>query len=133
MIVYAYDEHQGLKDLKQTLKQILGTDLQFRGFTSVGELLKSAKQESYDVLFADLEIQNRRGLYLLGELRYEFPHTNYIGVAVKPSQADALTLHPIHAGGYIFKPYDKDVLEDTIDHLRYPVRRNKLTNSLMES
>ena len=95
MIVYAFDEQQGLNELNHTLKQILGADLKFRGFTCGKELLKSAKQEGYDVLFADLEIQNRRGLYLLGELRYEFPHTNYIGVAAKSSQADALTLHRI--------------------------------------
>ena len=70
MTVYAFDEQQGLKELKRTLTQILGSELQFRGFTSVGELLKSAKREQYDVLFADLEIQNRRGLYLLGQLHY---------------------------------------------------------------
>ena len=64
MIVYAFDEQQGLKELKHILKQILCEDLQFRGFTSVGELLKSAKREQYDVLFADLEIQNRRGVVL---------------------------------------------------------------------
>ena len=122
MTAYAFDEQQGLKELNQTLKQIIGAGLQFRGFTSVGELLKSAKQEGYDVLFADLEIQNRRGLYLLGELRYEFPHTNYIGVATKASQADALTLHRIFASGYIFKPYDKRTLKDSLAYLRYPVK-----------
>ncbi|MBQ1659725.1 MAG: response regulator [Clostridia bacterium] len=122
MIVYAFDEQQGLKELKRTLTQILGSELQFRGFTSVGELLKSAKREQYDVLFADLEIQNRRGLYLLGQLHYEFPHTNYIGAAIKPNQADALTLHRIHAVGYIFKPYGKETLDDSLAYLRYPIR-----------
>ena len=122
MIVYAFDEQQGLKELKQTLTQILGSELQFRGFTSASELLKIAEQERYDVVFADLEIQNRKGMYLLGELCFNFPHTNYIGAAVKPNQADALTLHRIHAVGYIFKPYDKETLEDSLAHLRYPIR-----------
>ena len=126
MIVYAFDEQQGLNELNHTLKQILGADLKFRGFTSVGELLKSAKQEGYDVLFADLEIQNRRGLYLLGELRYEFPHTNFIGVAAKENQADALTLHRIHASGYIIKPYDKETLEDSLAHLHFPLYKASL-------
>ena len=40
-------------------------------------------------MFANVKIQNRRGLYLLGELHFEFPRTNYIGVATKVSQSDA--------------------------------------------
>ena len=56
MIVYAFDEQQGLKELKQTLTQILGSELQFRGFASASELLKIAEQERYDVVFADLEM-----------------------------------------------------------------------------
>ena len=55
-IVYAFDEQQGLKELKQTLTQILGSELQFRGFASASELLKIAEQERYDVVFADLEM-----------------------------------------------------------------------------
>ena len=89
MTVYAFDEQQGLKELKHILKQILCEDLQFRGFSCGKDLLKSAEQEGYDVLFANVEIQNRRGLYLLGELHFEFPRTNYIGVATKVSQSDA--------------------------------------------
>ncbi|MEE3450905.1 MAG: response regulator [Acutalibacteraceae bacterium] len=119
MVVYAFDEPNELKKLNKVLDQILGKNLQFRGFTSVGELLKSARHERYDVLFADLEIQNRKGLFLLGELWYEFPHTNYIGVSAKPNNADALTLHFIHADGYIIKPYDKETLEDSLYYLRY--------------
>lgn len=121
MIVYAFDEQQGLKELKQTLTQILGSELQFRGFASASELLKIAEQERYDVVFADLEIQNRKGMYLLGEMCFNFPRTNYIGAAVNQTNEDALTLFKICAAGYIPKPYDKETLEYSLAHLRYPI------------
>ena len=122
MVVYAFDEQQGLDELEALLRENVGEKLLFSGFTNVREVLNSCKYKPYEVLFADVEIQDRSGMYLLNELYGNYPYTNYIGTASRASERDALLLHRIYAGGYLIKPYDAKMLADVLDHLRYPVR-----------
>ena len=39
MIVYAYDDKQGLERLESVLKEIVSVDLVFRGFVNAADLL----------------------------------------------------------------------------------------------
>ena len=122
MVVYAFDGQQGLEELEARLREIIGENLLFRGFTDVLEVLNACKYKPYDVLFANVEIQVRSGMYLLSELYGKYPYTNYIGTASKESERDALLLHRIYAGGYLIRPYDAQMLADLLHHLRYPVK-----------
>lgn len=122
MIVYAYDEQQGLEKLEALLREIVGNDLLFSGFTDVRSIPNACKYKPYDVLFVNVEIQERSGMYLLSEMYGNYPYTNYIGTASKASERDALLLHRIYAGGYLIKPYDAEMLGDALRYLRYPVR-----------
>ena len=125
MLILAFDDQQELNELHTVLKQILGGNLQFRGFDSVQELLKTAEKNGYDVVFVNMEIQNRRGVLLLGELAFRYPKTNYVGTATVLSNGDAMTMHHIH-GRYIIKPYEREIISDTLNYLRYPVRETVL-------
>ena len=121
MLILAFDDQQELNKLQTVLKQILGGNLQFQGFDSIQELLKAAEKNGYDVVFADMEIQNQKGILLLGELALHYPRTNYVGTAAKLSNSDAMTMHRIHSG-YIIKPYTREIVSDTLKYLRYPVK-----------
>ena len=118
MIVYAFDDVQGVKLLERALKELIGEGLIFQGFTSTAALLHAAEQTLYDVAFADVECEN--GLKLLTELHRLYPRSNFIGVAEEAQISTALTLHRIYASGYLNKPYDKEALADTLRHLRFP-------------
>ena len=102
MLILAFDDSHGLKELETVLKGLLGDELQFRGFDSPRELLKAAEQHGYDLVFADTKYRNRSGLLLLEELSFRCPRTNYVAVAADVSESDAMTMHHLH-GGYIIE------------------------------
>ena len=129
MVVYAFDEQRGLEELESVLREILGEKLLFRGFTDVREVLNACRYRPYDVLFANVEIQNRSGMHLLSQMFCNDPYTNYIGTASSASESNALLLHRIHAGGYLIQPYDAEKLAETLRFLRYPVKeKNAIQN-----
>ena len=119
MLVLAFDDRKGLNALQSVLEELLGDEMRFRGFDSAEKLLRFAKKQGYDIVFADAAYQDRSGLLLLGELSFRYSRTNYVAVAADPCENDALTMHHLH-GGYIIKPYDRKTLADTLSHLRYP-------------
>ncbi len=121
MTILAFDDRRGLYELENVLKELLGGKMHFMGFDSAEKVLRAAEKNGYDIVFADVAYQNRSGMLLLGELSFRYPRTNYIGTAAILSDSDAMTMHHLH-GGYIIKPYDREILADTITNLRYPVR-----------
>lgn len=128
MTIYAYDSEQGLNELKKTLSQILGEGLYFSGFTEVGRLIDACTDKRYDAAFVDIDYLSNSGMLLLGELYRRYPNSNYIGVTSEEKEGEALTLHRIHASGYILKPYKKETIEDTLKHLRFSVKKSKEEN-----
>ena len=120
MLILALDDRQGLNDLEAVLRELLGSELTFRGYDSARALLDAANRQGYDLVIADVQYRNRSGLLLLSELAFSRPRTNLVGAAAHLSERDALTMHHLH-GGYIQKPYDRETLADTLSHLRYPI------------
>jgi DNA-binding NarL/FixJ family response regulator len=119
MVIYAYDSVHGLSELKKALKPILGDGLYFSGFTEPDKMINACIEKKYDIAFIDITYHGRSGMLLLGELYWRFPYSNYIGVTAEDRDGDALTLHRIHASGYIIKPYERKSLEETLRHLRF--------------
>ena len=122
MIVYAYDDKQGLERLESVLKEIVSVDLVFRGFVNAADLLTEVRDSEGDIVFINAEYHRDSAMFLLSELYRLCPHSNLIGVAEKGSVHDALTLHRIHASDYIIKPYDMNYLYDSLRNLRFPIR-----------
>ena len=122
MIVYAYDDKQGLVILESALRELVGSNLIFHGFARTADLLTEARDSEYDVVFVNAEYCRNSALFLLCELYRLYPRSNLIGVAEKGSVHDALILHRIHASDYIIKPYDMKYLYDSLKHLRFPIR-----------
>lgn len=123
MIVYAFDNQHDLNALESALKQI-ENNLDFKGYTETAQILKHAEQHNYDIIFADLEFQNRNGMLLLGQLHWMHPYSNLIGVSSRENEGDALTLHKLHASDYLIKPYDAVRLADSLRHLRFPLKNH---------
>jgi len=121
MLILALDDRQGLNDLETVLRELLGSELTFRGYDCAKKLLDTANKQGYDLVIADVQYRNQSGLLLLSELAFSHPRTNYVGAAANLSERDALTMHHLH-GGYIQKPYDRETLADTLSYLRYPVK-----------
>ena len=121
MLILALDDRQGLNDLEAVLRELLSSELTFRGYDSARTLLDAANRQGYDLVIADVQYRNRSGLLLLSELAFSRPRTNFVGAAAYLSERDAMTMHHLH-GGYIQKPYDRETLADTLSHLRYPIK-----------
>ena len=119
MRILSFDYKTGLHELKKVLHELLGDALEFRGFNSVKRLLKAAEKQGYDMVFAEIAFQQKSGLLLLSELSFRYPKTKYVAVAAEMNDGDALTMHRLH-GGYIIKPYDREILADMLRHLRFP-------------
>ena len=120
-MILAFDDSRGLIELEAVLKELFGDKMLFRGFDSIEKVLQAAEKQGYDIVIADVTYRNRSGMLLLGELSFRYPRTNYIGTAAILSESDAMTMHHLH-GGYIIKPYDREILVDTLSNLRYPVK-----------
>ena len=121
MVVYVYDDQQGMTVLEAMLKQLFGESLLFHGYASAGDLMLAAEHHYFDIVFANLEFNGTDGMRLLGALQRHYPKSNFIGVANTESLHDALLLHRIHASGYLIKPYKAEQLSDLFMHLRFPV------------
>lgn len=117
MMVYAFDNQKDLKMLEDTLRNLMGNDLQFRGFTNIGSLLSATMTRKCDVVFTDMESNN--GMMLLGTLFRLYHRISIIGVANKENAQTSLLLNQLHASGYLIKPYDAERLADSLRHLLY--------------
>lgn len=126
MIVFAFDNPNGLEMLEDTLINLFGNELRYHGFTSTGALLQETLGRTFDVVFAQAD--NSSGIMLLNGLHKSWPHSNLIGVSDEESVQIALLLHRIHASDYLIKPYDTERLADSFLHLRYPVRDVRFKN-----
>ena len=118
MIVYAYDDVEGLEELKENLTCILGDNLVFKGFCDTKKLISTAQHEKYDVAFVNVEMNNRSGMLLFGKLKSRFPTSGFIGLANTESFSDCFTLIRYHAADYLIKPVDIDILTESVANFR---------------
>lgn len=70
MLILAFDDRQGLKELETVLKELLGDKMCFQGFERADKLLKATEKHGYDIVFADVTYQDRSGLLMLEELSF---------------------------------------------------------------
>ena len=118
MIVYAYDDAQGLEELKASLKGILGDKLIFKGFCDAEKLIAAAQREKYDIAFVNVEMNNRSGMLLFGKLKARFPMRGFIGLSNTEMNSDCFTLIRYHATDYLIKPVDIDILTESVANFR---------------
>lgn len=119
MRILAYDRRSDLSVLEEHLKSFYPDDLIFEGFTDIKSLLYAAEKDSFDIVFADLDIDNKTGIFMLQGLTHLYPHRNYIGTSYYPDNGDAVTLFGMNASGYINKPFDHSKISDVLNNLRY--------------
>ncbi len=119
MRILAYDRRNDLYDLEEHLRPFYPDDLVFEGFTDIKSLMYAAEKDSFDIVFADLDIDNKTGIFMLEGLTHLYPHRNYIGMSYYPDNGDAVTLFGMNASGYIEKPFDNIKIKGLLDNLRY--------------
>ncbi len=119
MRILAFDRKNDLSVLEEHLRHFYPDDLIFEGFTDIKSLLYAAAKDIFDIVFADLDIDNKTGIFMLEGLTHLYPHRNYIGTSYYPDNGDAVTLFGMNASGYIEKPFDNIKIKDLLDNLRY--------------
>ena len=119
MKILAFDRRSDLSVLEKHLKSFYPNDLIFKGFTDTKSLLSAAEKDSFDIVFADLDIDNKNGMFMLQGLTHSYPRRNYIGTSYYPDNGDAVTLFGMNASGYINKPFDSAKITAALKNLRY--------------
>ena len=79
------------------------------------EVMDALKKESFHVLVLNLKMPDQSGDELLEKIRRFDPHLCVIVVTGYPSVESALKTMKLKAFDYLQKPFDMNVLSDTID------------------
>ncbi len=112
------DEPDAIRDLSMVVTEI-DDHAVIDTATNADNAYFLCTQDSYDVIFLDVNMPGKNGLTLAGELREIVPFLNTIIVTAHEEYAlDALRLY---VSGYIVKPARSDEVREALDNLRNPV------------
>ncbi len=117
-IFAADDEELALRMLAQAISEAV-PDAKMHAFRKPSELLACAQSIPCDVAFLDVDMRGTSGLDVALKLKAIRPQTNIIfvtGYAEYMGRAFSM-----HASGYLLKPVTRQMVEQELKNLRFPV------------
>ena len=127
-ILIADDHRLIVEDLKSMIAEIM-PEAEITGSSEPSEILPLCKKNGFHVIFLDIELDDLNGIKLAEKILNEFPRTNIIYIT--GYEKYALESYRTHASGFLLKPIDPCMLEDTLNNLRFPV--SSITENMLVS
>ena len=115
----ADDEQLILKDIKRTVKKVLGEDTFFFEAENSDEVLRIIGENDIPIVFLDIEMPFISGLEVAKEIQKLKPKTNIIFVT--GYEKYALDVLDMYVSGFIMKPVNEKGVRKAIDNLRFPI------------
>lgn len=113
-ILIVDDEELARKRLRRMLESLGYSDL--TDLSSAQEVLNIFAQQSFDLVFLDINMPGINGLELGYELRYQNP--NVAVIYQSAHEQHALKAYDIGALGYLVKPFSTEQLRTNIERVR---------------
>lgn len=121
-VIAVDDELFALSDLKEVLENCI-PNTEIMGFLKAEDAIEYARNNSVDIAFLDIEMNNMTGIQLAGQLIQINEKTNIIFVTGYSEYA--LEAFSVYASGYILKPATEKSVLAALSNLRYPVKMTK--------
>lgn len=120
-IIAADDEKNALEELVYEIKRA-APDAEVIPFSSAADVLDHTLHNKCDVAFLDIEMPEINGITLAKLMKKNLPELNIIFVTGYSKYS--IPAHTLHVSGYLLKPVTKEMIENELQNLRYPVRDN---------
>jgi len=120
-MVICVDDHPVL--LKGLVKNVRSSvpQAEVYGFTAAEEALSFSLAHGCDVLFCEIELYQRSGIWLAEQIRQRFPMANIIFVTVCSEKEHARDVFRLRSSGYLTKPATRGQIAEELRNLRYAV------------
>lgn len=117
-IIAVDDERIALQLLMSSINEALPEDRVY-GFRSGQEALTFIDENSCEIAFLDIDMNDMDGITVAKHLKILHPKINIIFITAYNKYA--MEAHTIHSSGYVMKPVTRGKIEYEIKNLRYPV------------
>ncbi|MEG0681501.1 MAG: response regulator [Eubacterium sp.] len=117
-IIAVDDERLALQLLIHSINEAL-PEAQAYGFRSGEEAMSFCRENSCEIAFLDIDMNDMDGITLAKHLKKINPKVNIIFVTAYNKYA--MEAHSLHSSGYMMKPATKERIEQEVKNLRYPV------------
>ena len=121
-ILLVDDEITALTDLEHALKKVK-PEAEIILADGVEKALAFCREECFDVIFLDINMPDKNGLFLAKDMKKILPLVNIIMVTAYPQYA--LDAYRLYVSDYILKPALKEDLKRALANLRNPVREQQ--------
>ncbi len=116
------DERASINNLIRVLKKI-EPDVMIHKTDDVDEALLMCRNNSFDVVFLDVNMPDKDGLTLAKEIKRIIPLVNIIIVTAYPEYA--LAAYKLYVSDYIMKPVIRADLQNALANLRIPIKKER--------
>lgn len=121
MTVICVEDHPVmLTRLIKSIQEIL-PDSAVHGFSKTADALDFARRNSCDVLVSEIELYEGNGIILAEKMKNLNSRENIIFHTVCDEKEYAHEVMKLKPSGYLLKPAGKELLEEELCNLRYPV------------
>lgn len=130
MMVICVDDHPVLlRGLIRNVRSV-APQAEIHGFTAAEEALTFSLTHGCDVLFCEIELYQRSGIWLAEQIRQRFPTANIIFVTVCSEKEHARDVLRLRSSGYLTKPATKGQIAEELQNLRYAVGNGEASPSI---
>lgn len=126
MIVICVDDHPVLLNGLMRNVRLAEPEAEIYGFASAEEALSFSLERGCDVLFCEIELYHRSGIWLAEQIRERFPEANIIFVTVCSEKEHARDVFRLRSSGYLTKPATRGQIAEELQNLRYAVTENSM-------
>lgn len=122
IILLVDDEIPALNELESAVTEAIG-EANIYSFSKASEAMAFAEEKKIDVAFLDINMRFMDGITMAKKLIEFYPKCNIIFCTGYSEYAlDALDTY---CSGYLLKPISTEKVKTALEHLRYPVDRQK--------
>ena len=121
-VIAVDDELFCLNDVKEVVELCI-PQTEVAGFLKADDAIEYARNNSVDIAFLDIEMNNMTGIQLAAQLIQINEKTNIIFVTGYSEYA--LEAFSVYASGYILKPATQKSVLAALSNLRYPVENTR--------
>ena len=121
-ILVVDDEQTAINNLIRVLKKVV-PDAVIQQSDEAEEALNLCRNYTFDVVFLDINMPDKDGLTLAGEIKKLIPVINIIIVTAYPEHA--LEAYKLYVSDYIMKPVTREDLSNALLNLRIPLKKER--------
>lgn len=129
MMVICVDDHPVLLKGLMNNVRIAAPQAEIHGFPAAEEALNFALQHGCNILFCEIELYRRSGIWLAEQIRKRFPMANIIFVTVCSEREHAKDVLRLRTSGYLTKPATREQIAEELRNLRYAVAETPLCST----